>query len=348
MRVTRIAVRALLAAGGVVAALLLLEVTVRLARWAPLPVQVRALVRDEVIDFRFAPGSVRRGRSEHGEFRFTHAHNRLGFRDAEHAEARPPGTRRIVALGDSFTYGIGADYDDTYLVRLEAALNARPDAAPTEIIKLGLPRHYPALSRRVFAHVGRRFAPDVVLMAVLPNDVVDTALGPGAVCVTASGYLAPCDRPGWGAVPGWLAERSALARLAWRHWHGGQRAAAPSSDEALRPDGPFEPAWRRLEADLRALRDDVRAAGAAFVVVAIPNRGMVTGGAARADYAEERLRQWSAAHEVAFVPTLARLRAAAAAGQALYWPRDGHCTPAGYAVIAAAIADALAAQGLAP
>ena len=48
--------------------------------------------------------------------------NGLGFRGDEFAVARTPGVRRILAIGDSFTYGWGVDGAAAWPAMLERAL----------------------------------------------------------------------------------------------------------------------------------------------------------------------------------------------------------------------------------
>ena len=59
------------------------------------------------------------------EFSFTARINAFGFRDVEVAERAPPGRLRVLALGDSFTFGWGVELEDTWVKRVEAALRAR-------------------------------------------------------------------------------------------------------------------------------------------------------------------------------------------------------------------------------
>ncbi|NJN40591.1 MAG: SGNH/GDSL hydrolase family protein [Gammaproteobacteria bacterium] len=63
--------------------------------------------------------------------------NHLGFRDREHAEAKPPGVRRVVVVGDSFSEAIQVDLERTYWHRLEGLLG---EATGTnwEVINLGV------------------------------------------------------------------------------------------------------------------------------------------------------------------------------------------------------------------
>ncbi len=62
--------------------------------------------------------------------------NGAGIRGPEYEPDAPPGVVRVVVLGDSFTYGIFVEDDETYPRVLEAALN-RSGGARVEIVNLG-------------------------------------------------------------------------------------------------------------------------------------------------------------------------------------------------------------------
>ncbi len=51
--------------------------------------------------------------------------NSLGFRDREYAPDKPEGVFRIVALGDSITFGQGVPLESTYPAQIEALLNEK-------------------------------------------------------------------------------------------------------------------------------------------------------------------------------------------------------------------------------
>src|SRR4029453_16976194 len=52
--------------------------------------------------------------------------NPRGSRDLERALAKPPGTRRLLSLGDSFAWGVGVELADAYPQRLERGAPRRP------------------------------------------------------------------------------------------------------------------------------------------------------------------------------------------------------------------------------
>ena len=63
--------------------------------------------------------------------------NSQGFRDREREMQRTSPAPRIVALGDSFTYGAGVSYDQTFVTLLEHGIQREFPGA--EVINLGVP-----------------------------------------------------------------------------------------------------------------------------------------------------------------------------------------------------------------
>jgi lysophospholipase L1-like esterase len=77
---------------------------------------------------------------------------------------------RIVAMGDSNTYGLYLDRKDSYPKQLESIWNAAHKNKPIEVINLGYPG---ASSSRLVANFGeviRQFQPDIVLVMIGTND----------------------------------------------------------------------------------------------------------------------------------------------------------------------------------
>ena len=64
--------------------------------------------------------------------------NSKGYRDRERTLARPPGTRRVVSLGDSFAWGASVEFEDAYPQRLERGLTRRRRER-WEVVSLALP-----------------------------------------------------------------------------------------------------------------------------------------------------------------------------------------------------------------
>lgn len=114
------------------------------------------------------------------EFSYTATTNSLGFRDREFAVPRTPKTR-IVAIGDSFTYGWGVDIDQSWPKVLERLLQP----SDVEVANLGkpggTPRTYADLAEKVIPVL----KPDLVIVAVLQGDDLAQMDLPGTVNVVS-------------------------------------------------------------------------------------------------------------------------------------------------------------------
>jgi len=344
MSATRRAAAVLL--GGVFACVLL-EVLARVTGLGPPPPTPTGYVADPVLPYRLRPDAAGVAELARDGARIPFQHNGRGFQDRDRRPGPLPGTWRIVALGDSFTYGAGAPPQEGWPAQLERMLAARPSCdVPVEVINLGVPRYFPAAERLLLREEGLRYAPDVVLVAVTPNDVIDTYLGLDAVTVNSSGYLVPRAAQALGPFAVALLLHSQLARAAMHALYTPHATrGAPASPDALYVrDGFYEPDWRAMEADLAALVADARRHGAVVVVLGVPQSGITD---PQVDAFDHRLAQWSTDAGVGYVSVLAALRAADA-HEPMYWRYDGHCRPAGYRVIAERLAAELAHAGLAP
>lgn len=293
-----------------------------------------------------APNSSYEGVLPSGEFRYSARHNSLGLRDVERAFEKPLGTFRILGLGDSFTYGWGAEFEQTYLYRLEQALNARPAAsARVEVIKAGVARFFPEPERILLERLGTRFHPDLVIVGFIANDVVDTCMGMDAIAVGPDGELLSRPSAQLGSVGPWLYEHSHAARIVLRAWvnHNFLRRCE-FGPQVYAPVGAYEDSWRKIEGEYARMSAIAKGAGARLVIVNIPDQPPWS---EMHEYPGRRLGAWAAANGAGFLDLLPAMKAAATRKQ-LYWKTDPHCTPAGYAVIAAGLADYLVARGFVP
>jgi lysophospholipase L1-like esterase len=94
--------------------------------------------------------------------------NAGGFKDLAFTAERRPGTRRIVALGDSFAYGV-VPYEHNFLTKLEGRLAER--GASVEVLNMGIPGAGVHDYRDLLASEGFAWRPDAVLLCFfLGND----------------------------------------------------------------------------------------------------------------------------------------------------------------------------------
>lgn len=105
------------------------------------------------------------------EFDYQFVTNSLGLRGPDRPFAKPPGTSRIVVIGDSQVAGYGVANEDVFTAKLESLLNT-DEKSPTEVINLGRTGSSTIRELDLYNLIGRRFEPDVVVLAYfLGNDL---------------------------------------------------------------------------------------------------------------------------------------------------------------------------------
>jgi hypothetical protein len=297
--------------------------------------------------------------------------DRLGFATPPYDRAKAPGTFRILALGDSFTFDSSFVPQAQMWHRLVGEAVARDRGRPVEVINLGMPAVGPGFALRAFEVEGHLLQPDLVLFGLfVGNDLTDEAGGRGSFLVRQ--------------VCVWrLAKR--LGALARQGDFGVRHAGTPPGGYAV--DGyRYDPenSWLRADEFLRVERETldlfeiarrtevsalideavrtttvleraVREARSRLVVALIPDvlqvdpaiRAEVIVSAARPtgsydfEWPETELARRLAAAGVTVVDLLPAFRAAPTSPR-LYRRLDVHWSVAGNAVAADAIAAVLA------
>ncbi len=172
-----------------------------------------------------------------------HDVNRYGYRGAARAREPEPGRTRIVALGDSYTFGVGVSAEEALPAALEAAL-LESDAGSVEVLNFGVPGLDLDEVTDQYRRFAREWRPDVVVYFLFENDL-DLGL-----CELA-------DR----ATFMWFLRHSRLFRL-------GVVTLAPNTLGAPDPSSTPERV-ARLRRGLTELRDRVAGDHARLVLVSI-------------------------------------------------------------------------------
>lgn len=103
--------------------------------------------------------------------------NSVGMRGPrEYAEKRTPGMRRIILLGDSFTFGYGVEDGEVVSAALENALNAATPASPAEVLNMGVSGFGQAEELVTWQARGRLYRPDAVVIFYFDNDIGNNAV----------------------------------------------------------------------------------------------------------------------------------------------------------------------------
>ncbi|HLX07659.1 MAG TPA: SGNH/GDSL hydrolase family protein [Thermoanaerobaculia bacterium] len=169
---------------GLLVALVAAELLVRAAGAAPKVYAIRKgrfqLSHNPKIGYEPVP-LVYNGR-ELGFYDYLGASNSLGFRDREHAVAKPPGVYRIVVLGDSIAAGLHVERNqDVFPPILEQLLQQRGLRA--EVINLAVSGYNTQQEVELLRERGLQYHPDLVLVAYtmssrehLDGDILKTLL----------------------------------------------------------------------------------------------------------------------------------------------------------------------------
>jgi lysophospholipase L1-like esterase len=116
-------------------------------------------VDDPILDWRYVP------RSEVRVGRVVYRYNGAGFRDVDHAIAKPPEAKRIVVLGDSVTEGYGVEWRDVFAHVLQARLGNGWEVINIAAGGLNTPQEVHLLER-----AGLIYEPDLVVVNFVLND----------------------------------------------------------------------------------------------------------------------------------------------------------------------------------
>jgi lysophospholipase L1-like esterase len=290
-----------------------------------------------------APGA--RARHRTAEFDVMIETNADGQRESvDYRHERGPGSRRVVALGDSFGFGYGVEQSESYAERLDEELGA------TEVLNLGVMGYGVDQMLLMLRQRGLAYRPDVVLIGLFEGDVFRTARSYQLVYPKPR-FRLDGDELRLTNVP--VPELDPAAR---------QRRPFPLRSLALlatRTRDLYEhlgygEAWPLTERIVVAMRDAARESGASVLFVLIPkDRAIYDRGWRQRIHlrALAKMRELLERHGIPCVDLTPALRAAAGAApsEPLYFAGDGHWTPAGHRVAAEAIRgpleSALAAAG---
>ena len=103
------------------------------------------------------------------EFKVNIKINSQGFRDDEYPFAKPVGSKRVVVLGDSFTWGWGVEHEEIFCEVAEQKLEG------TEFLNLGQNSYGTAQQYLLLKKLGMQFSPDFTVLAFFPNDIMDNS-----------------------------------------------------------------------------------------------------------------------------------------------------------------------------
>ncbi|MFH0764466.1 MAG: hypothetical protein V1927_05630 [Candidatus Omnitrophota bacterium] len=117
--------------------------------------------------------------------------NNYGLRGADMELKKKPGTKRILAMGDSFTFGVGAEDDETIPYLIGKYLKERGENV--EVINAGIGGSSPLSNYMKARDEYLEFEPDLVLYFFDFSDLADDWRGEKSLVYDKNGDILRCD-----------------------------------------------------------------------------------------------------------------------------------------------------------
>jgi len=186
--------------------------------------------------------------------------NREGYRDLDHARRKPAGVRRILFLGDSFTWGASVLFEDTYAQRVQRGLERRGES--WEAINLAEPGMNTVQEAALLAAQGFTYSPDVVVLGYVLNDSEDESAAEARRAADWREDRKAAPAPG-------LLDHSVLWRMIrTRIWATGENRRRIEGFRSMY--APTFSGWLAGQKALKAMGGMCRERGVPFVVVIFP------------------------------------------------------------------------------
>ena len=300
---------------------------------------------DSALGMRYIPGAI--WRFTHPEYSVVYSINSDGFRDAHQRPLQKPvGTLRVLLLGDSFTFGQGVDYEQTWPVLAERELERL--GLKVDLVKAGMQGLDTRSELILLRSLIERYDADAVVVGFLINDLyTNIPFAPDSETKTAPPELKAVQRSVFQRSGRAHFHLLTLARRIASATDAGYIAlylAAPGRGEYLRLPLSERPR-RQLEitdtllSQMAAYCDSL---GKPLVIFSMPQQFQVMyARKGRRDqgvdvaYYDRHFARLAQASGFDWIPALEPLvKAEKGSGQDLFYRLDGHFTPAGNAVAA--------------
>jgi lysophospholipase L1-like esterase len=267
--------------------------------------------------------------------------NSLGMRDDEPRIPKPPGTFRVLCLGDSVTLGPAVPQEQIYPARLRGLLGPGVDVVAAAVAGWNTVAEERFLARHI-----ETLQPDLVVLLYVTNDNEPTEpfrrLRRPATRWSTRLYRALVTRS---RLFEWAAFVAARAHMTEPDADGIRRFAAWKRKlaQAGEPFTERDRGWLQSRAALGRMRSLCREHGARFVIFMQNQRNQ-----AGEQRPLARLREFSAATGVPVFDTWSFIAGHAPVSLMNDGFRDPHWNAEGHALYAAGIARTLRAEGLVP
>jgi hypothetical protein len=344
------AAEVLLLGGALAVSLPLAELVLRAAAPQGLPSQekVRSFViegmyvADARAGYRLTPGFS--GRLEREGYVTDFSINAVGLRGDEIGPKTKP---RVLALGDSMTWGWGVPQGEEWIHAVGREVT-RLGGPEVQSLNGGVNGYGTANELARLEELGPEVSPDLVLLGFFPNDYADNLLGATDAYTVRDGYLFDLASEEW-FHEHWLARHSHLWRLwaaAWETYRVNKGGVPSARLGRLMRAEELQQGMELSSEYILRMATVTRSLGARFAVVWLPPVAYTLAGRRPRDIPlqAELQRRVTAAGILSLdlLPTLT----AEPAREGLYLPRDGHFSARGHRVAGRSVGSWVVKAGL--
>jgi lysophospholipase L1-like esterase len=291
------------------------------------------------IGYELIPGVA--GTGSFGEAIIINSH---GLRDVERPWEKPPGVKRVLVLGDSFTFGMKVEASSNYPKALEALLNEASGKWRYDIINAGVVAYSLCQERKWLEIKGWRYEPDLVVVGFFGDDPHCQGEVSGRRFAEQKAYrtftrvsvLYNFLKNSYNILSSKYLERLRPA------WTGGIESRALYL-QRNKFTNISEKEWAGVAGDLEYIEKEVGLRGAKLLVVVIPDVGQL--GSPELQSPNRKLLDICESSDLACIDTTPLIEEAAQPLSLYLYPLDAHLSPAGHRLVARAIADWISAEG---
>ncbi|HNQ69109.1 MAG TPA: SGNH/GDSL hydrolase family protein [Bacteroidales bacterium] len=112
------------------------------------------------------------------DFEYTHSFNEFGLRERKNIKSLAEGKKVILAIGDSFTEGVGTHQDSTWQRFLEQKLK-KAGYGNYIVINAGISDTDPVSQLKIYETLQKEFNPEITVISIGSNDMLDIILKGG-------------------------------------------------------------------------------------------------------------------------------------------------------------------------
>ena len=338
-----------------------------------LPTYSRPSIPDAIVHHRYATNTT--SLMVRPEYDLTITTNNLGLRGSNVETRKRPGVCRILVMGDSFTFGTGVKYEQTYAALLERELN-EDSARAIQVLNAGVESYSPILEYLFLKNFGAALKPDIVVLALDQGDPVQeqyyrslARFDKDRVPLAVDGMVDYQHARPEGIVARWIASHmwlgSWVVRTAMRSHH--QQAFEDAVERTNRDllghtlkahAADYSSAWRGVFESISLAYQFSRTMGSGFVLVTYPWGHQVSAqewSKGRRSFLPERFevsdrnleatREFAAREGIPLLDLFPAFRGHTGEKK-LFYDVDMHWTPAGHELAAAQLEEFLKAGRL--